>query len=531
MQHKLEQPAFTSLWRVFERCPKPARIAFVSSFFGGLLTYLYALTNPLLCVGDALTNVVSTSNQVGLGRWSSAWLCSLSPELSMPLVNGLIMLLATSLLAGVVVVYVEMQSPLLAAAAGLVLALYPSVGNTLKYVHLADGYQIAALLAVVSLFVTDRYRFGWLAGIPLLVLALGTYQANLSLVVALMLVRALQLLIKPGVQVRSLLWLALRYLLYAAAALAAYYVLVGVFSRQYGIPLSDYQSVSNMGQWTPALVWDNFIACYRDFRKEITFLSFRPGFYVNGYANYLYVLLAVGLIGAAYLSVRGKTPLKTALLMVLLALSPFLLCSIHIFNPATVYSLMTYSVAGLYLIGLVAMERLPDVLLRLAQATQGKVGLMRSSLRGTRVLLVVVSWVLIICLAVCLYAWAAGINVDYYSAQLDYGNMYAQCSLYLSLAEAADGYTHGMPIYVLGTAGAGASSRANTLLNSPKAFYAFMKFMLGVQMPYGIAGDINRAAEQFMEGAAYRQMPAYPADGCAVVSDGAVYVKLAEAAR
>ena len=127
---------------------------------------------------------------------------------------------------------------------------------------------------------------------------------------------------------------------------------------------------------------------------------------------------------------------------------------------------------------------------------------MRSSLRGTRVLLVVVSWVLIICLAVCLYAWAAGINVDYYSAQLDYGNMYAQCSLYLSLAEAADGYTQGMPIYVLGTAGAGASSRANTLLNSPKAFYAFMKFMLGVQMPYGIAGDINRAAEQFMEGAA-----------------------------
>ena len=531
MQHRLDQPAHTLLWRALGRCPKPFRIAFLCSFLGGLLTYLYALTNPLLCVSDALTNVVSTSNQVGLGRWSSAWLCSLSPELSVPLVNGLIMLLATSLLAGAVVAYVELQSSLLAAAAGLVLALHPAVGNTLKYVHLADGYQIAALLAVISLLVTDRYRFGWLAGVPLLALALGTYQANLSLVVALILVRALQLLIKPGVQVRTLLWLALRYMLYAATALAVYYVLVRVFSHKYGIPLSDYQSVSSMGQWTPALVWDNFLACYRDFRKEITFLSFRPGFYINGYANYLYIPLAMGLTVAAYLSVQGKTPLKTALLVVLLALSPFLLCSIHIFNPASVYSLMTYSMAGLYLIGLVAMERLPDVLVRLTQAAQGKVGLVRSGIRGTRVLVVAVSWILIICLAVCLYAWAAGINVDYYNAQLDYGNMYAQCSLYLSLAEAAEGYTQGMPIYVLGTAGAGGSARANTLLNSPKAFYAFMKFMLGVQMPYGIAGDIDTAAEQFMDGAAYRQMPAYPADGCAMVTNGAVYVKLAEVAR
>lgn len=47
-------------------------------------------------------------------------------------------------------------------------------------------------------------------------------------------------------------------------------------------------------------------------------------------------------------------------------------------------------------------------------------------------------------------------------------------------------------------------------------------------MPYGVAGEINLAARRFMETQAYVQMPDYPAPGCSVVIDGAVYIKLSE---
>lgn len=532
MEEVFQQPAHFALAALWRRIPKAVKLAFASSFAGGLLVYLFALTNPILGVGDALTNVFSTSNQVGLGRWSSAWLCALTPYAAMPLVNGLLMILAVSLLSALAVAYLEIRSPLLAAAAGLVMVCYPSVGNTLKYLNVADGYMIAALLSVLSLFLVDRFRFGWIWGIPLFTLALGTYQAYFSLVAALMLVRAVRLILRPESENRMLLGLALRYVLYALASLAAYYALVGVFNRQTGIPLTEYQSVSNMGNVTLSTLLENFVGCYRDFKKEVTFLSFRPGYYVSGYPNYLYIVLTAALIGVSYLAAKGKTALKTAALLALGALAPFMLCSIRIFNPAKVYSLMTYSMAGVYLLGLAALEGLPQTLASLREAVGGQGIILRRGRKWTRAALIIASWLMILCLILCLYAWAVGINLDYFEAKLDYENMYAQCSLYLQMAEAAQGYREGMPVYVLGTTQeAQGSSRGVTLLNSPKAHYAFMTFFLGVQMPYGIAAEIDAAADAFRGTQAYLQMPAYPAQGCVAVMDSAVYIKLSDGAK
>lgn len=523
------QPSQVTLETTWRRIPKTAKLAFMTSLATGVLVYLFALTNPLVCVGDALNNIISSSNQVGLGRWSCSWLSALSTDYSMPLVNGVIMLLAVSLLAAIVVVYLEIRSSLLAVVCALVLICYPSVGNTLKYTHLADGYMIAAMLVVLSLYLLDRYRFGWIVSIPMLTLALGTYQAYVSLVIALMFTRAVQLILRPSSDNRALLRLALRYILVVAASLAAYYALVGPFSDMYGIPLSDYQSVDSMGKFSLGTLMDNFLNCYRDFKKEITFLSFRPGFYVNGYANYLYVCLTAGLIVVTYVTGKNKTVLKSVALAALLALSPLLLCSIHIFNPSSVYSLMTYSVACLYLLGIVVLEQLPDVLRHLSEDIQGKAAYILSGRKWMRTLLCLASWVMIICLIVCLYAWTVGINLDYYRAKLDNENMYAQCSLYLQMAEATPGYEKSMPIYVVGSPVDSASiSRAQPTLNQPKSYYAFMKFFLGVQMPFGIANSIDDAAYRFAATEAFAQMPTYPAGGCSLVADGNLYIKLSE---
>lgn len=521
---RLPQAALSTQWR---RIPKQVKAAFLTALTAGVLIYLFALTNTLVGSGDALNNVVSSANQVGLGRWSCSWLCSLSTEYSMPLVNGLMMILAVSLLAAVATMLLEIRSTFFAMLTALVLIAYPSVGDTLKYLHLADGYMIAALLAVLALYLADRYRFGWAAGVPLLTLALGTYQAYASLVVALMFVRGIQLVLRPSSENRMLLKLVLRYVLLIAVSMALYYGLARFFSGYYGIPLSDYQSVSSMGNFSPQTLLNNFLGCYRDFKSEITFLSFRPGFYVNGYANYLYVACTLGLMLVIYLTGENKTVFKAVLLTALTALAPFLLCSVRIFNPAKVYSLMTYSVVGLYLLGVVLLEQLPAALKRLSVEPHGKTAFLLAGRKGMRVLLIVVSWLMILCLIVALYAWIVGENLDYYQEKLDYGNMYAQCAAYLQTAENTPGYQKNMPIYIIGTAADSAiGSRAQTLLNRPKYFYAFLRYYLGVNMPFGIAGQIDTIAYAFAEAEAFDGMPAYPAEGCAVVADGGLYLKL-----
>ena len=415
MEMKWVQPAQTVLPRLFRRIPRTAKVAFATSFIAGFLTYLFALTNPLIAVDDALTNVISMSNQVALGRWSSAWMGALSTWLEMPLVNGIIMLLAVAFLSAIVVTYLDIRSSFLAAAVALVMTCYPAVGQTLKFTFLASGYMIAAMLCVLGLYLLDRYRFGWIAGVPLIALGLGTYQAYISLVIALMFVRGVQLLLDPETQRKALLIKALRYVLTVVAALALYYALTGFFSKYYGLPLLSYQSVDSMGKMSLATVAKNFLRSYGDFKREITYLSLRPYFYVSGYPNYLIICMTLGLIGVNWISLQKKNAFETLWLAALLLLAPFLLCSIRIFNPEKIYSLMTYSVAGLYLLGLSMMDRIPQMIRRLHEQPSAirKVNI-RKILRVT---LIAISWLMILCLIVCLYGWTVGI-IDSLSKQL-----------------------------------------------------------------------------------------------------------------
>jgi len=46
-----------------------------------------------------------------------------------------------------------------------------------------------------------------------------------------------------------------------------------------------------MGQFTAKEFLQNFLGCFADFKQSITFLSFRPDYYVNGYPNYLFAAM------------------------------------------------------------------------------------------------------------------------------------------------------------------------------------------------------------------------------------------------
>lgn len=138
---------------------------------------------------------------------------------------------------------------------------------------------------------------------------------------------------------------------------------------------------------------------------------------------------------------QGRKWGRLALLCLLWALAPFLLCSIRAFNPDKVYALMTYSVSGLYLLGMVMLDALPGVLERL----KGK--------RPAAVFLSGASWVMLACTVVCLFHWTVSANLEFYLARMDYENMYAQCSAYLARAESSEDYVQGMPIVVIGESG------------------------------------------------------------------------------
>lgn len=509
----------------WKRLSRPVKLSFFAAFATGLVVYLFILTNRMFCVGDALNNVNYDGNLTWMGRWSCKLLSSLGTDMAMPLVNGLLMILFLSAAAAVMVSLLEIRSDLLAVLAAGVIMCHPSAGATMKYLPYADGFILAALLAVTALWLTDRFAWGFLPGAALLCLSMGTYQAYLALIVSLMLVRGVSLLAKGELNDRALLLRMLRYGLLLALGVGAYFGVTRLL-ESIGVKLSDYQSVSSMGRFTLEELRQNFVGCYGDFRQNIMMLSSRPGYYVNGYINYF--LFAAGL-GCMWLLTlfggfgKGRSPwLRLALLAALTVLSPVFYCCIRLSNPGVLHSLMVYSTVGMHLMVIAGLQLVCD---RAAvPADEETKGVLR---RLSDLALWLFGWAAPVLVAVCVFVWSVGSNVDYYRGHEDYENLYAQCSAYLTLAEQTPGYERNMPIYVVGQPDEeSAMSRSRPGLYETQSYYMFMVNILKVQMPYSIVNQLGEDAIRLAGTDAFAAMPSYPQPGCTQVVDGAMVVKL-----
>ena len=519
----------------WKRLSRPVKLSFFAALGTGLVVYLFILTNRMFCAGDALNNVVYDGNLTWMGRWSCKLLSSLGTDLAMPLVNGMLMILFLSMAAAVMVSLLEIRSDLLAVLAAGVVMCHPSAGATMKYLPYADGFILAALLAVAALWLTDRYVWGFLPGAALLCLSMGTYQAYLALIVSLMLVRGVSQLAGGQLDDRALLLRMLRYGLLLALGVGAYFGVTRLLEA-FGVKLSDYQSVSSMGQFTLEELWRNFVGCYGDFRRNIMMLSSRPGYYVTGYTNYFLFAAGLGCMWLLTLSGgfgKGRSPwLRLALLAALTVLSPVFYCCIRLANPGALHSLMVYSTVGMHLMVIAGLQLICDRLgSRPAPDKAGESGESTEKqgiLRGLSDLaLRLFSWVAPLCVAVCVFVWSVGSNVDYYRGHEDYENLYAQCIAYLTLAEQTPGYERNMPIYVVGQPdGDSVMSRSRPGLYETQSYYMFMVNILKVQMPYGIVNQLGEDARVIAGTDAFAAMPAYPLPGCAQVVDGAMVVKL-----
>jgi hypothetical protein len=484
-------------------------------------------------VTNTVSGISSGRSHSWMGRWMLKPLSALGTDSNMPSVNGLIMILAISLTAGVTVSLLQIESLPCAAVTGALLMCHPAASATLQYLHNADGYMLAALLATLALWLTDRHRLGFLPGAVLLCLSMGAYQAYLALAVSLMLVRGVSLMAQGDADDRQLLCLLGRYVLLAVLGIGLYYGTTKVLAAL-GMQLSEYQSVGSMGQFTPAQLLMNFTGCYRDFKESITFLSYRPGYYVNGYPNYALFAAGWGMMWLYCLTAPQKPGqsrlLRLSLLAALTLLSPMLYCAIRMANPQYVHRLMTYSTVGMYLLAVMAWQ--------LAERRWGSAAVSAGAAapeaaapallpRLWGLLQRLYTWFAPAVLAVCLLVWSVGSNLDFYRGHEDYRNLYAQCSAYLSLAEQTEGYEKHMPIYVVGQPDEDSPlSRQQPGLHEIKSYYMFMVHVLKVQMPLGVANQIDEAAHAVAGTEAFAAMPVYPLPGCAMVIDDAMVIKL-----
>lgn len=512
-------PCQSYIAQLWHRMRRPVWVAVVSAFVTGMLVYLFALTNTLFLTGDALNNVYFDGNLMWIGRWSSQWLSSLSTSYTMPYVNGLLMIAAVAVLSGMLVSVFEIRSTVLAMVSSAVLMCFPTVSATLGFLHNADAYMLAAMLAALGFLLLEKTRWGFLPAVALIAVATGTYQACATFALGMMFVRGMQLMIcRPDIGSKALLLRAGRYALCLILSVALYYIVLLVMTGG-GQVIGDYQSVTETASLETLKAFpQNLAGCYRDFWQAVGPLSTEEGCQMGSWPNHVFIALELLMTCVTFWTLQGRKPLRFLAVLALCALAPFFLCAIRIFAPDKVYNLMTYSVVGTYLIGIVLMDWLPETIGKLKADREGHA--LSGALSG-------ISWAMLACLVICVYSWSIDANVKFHKAKLDYENMYAQCTAFLEVAETNDEYVQGMPVLVIGDSSY-ASGRGRPAMYETKMYYTFMKYCLNVDMPFGTANEIRDIARAIEDTEDFVLMSCYPSDGCVQLVGDCMVIKLSE---
>lgn len=507
-----------SLWR---RAAPTQKAAFFSCLITGYLVHLYAFTN-LIPNSDGLSRVFDPQQMTISGRWFLHYASAFNDFTQMPAVIGLLSLLFLGLAAALVVDLLAVRSKALAGLMGGVMAAFPSLGFTFLYMFTAAAYCLAIFLAVLSVWLAKRGRISWLLAVLALALAMGTYQAYVTVAIGLSLLVVLREILDPQSTFQRTMRLGLQLVAYLAVGAILYYVILVLFLTVKDLELLSYLGMADANAGYPFFQLPRLI--FTAYKQVVAFF-FVPGS-ANGFANgWMAILDAAALaLGVGCALSLGKDfwaeHWRPVGALAMLALLPLGINFGQILSPYSVPTpIMKYAFVTVYL----AVLLLADVADRRSVPTKKRSGAASAIAVWTAVLL-------LFCLNTN--------NLLYTASTQAHRATESYLTRLLTRVEDCPGYEKDMEVAIVGAIPTDQiysqiesyaqvdhySVPLNTVVPLNKHIYYYLNDWLNV--------PLEEPAEETMlaisDAPEFKAMPLYPDEGSIRVLDGRVVVKLQE---
>lgn len=498
-------------WRKLSR---EFKLAFLSACGIGLIVHLYVFTN-LLLGNDAANNTFHANNYLTNGRWALGFFSSFSTFYQMPVVIGLISIVMIALTAGLTVKLLELSHPAAIVITSALLVSFPSVANTFAYMFTADPYFIALFMNTLAVWLTKKYRFGWIAAVGLITLACGIYQAYICYAAGLLLFDCTLSLLKDA-PVKQVLRRGIGYAAILIASLLAYILITNLLLRYHQQSFASYRGMDTMGQFDLSAMLSAIPTAYRKFILSFIRWPYSPRFLQL--AQFSVPLLFGGSL--LYLTAAKKLyrePLRLLLGLVTVLLLPLALDLIAVLNYSVDPHLLMIYAFVLFFVFTVKLAELAAQQL----AARGRQWAWLSAVSA---------------LCCCVIVWNnfCVCNVGYHALQTCYENTFSTANRIVARIEELDGYTPGDPVAMIGSLPRsyygiakkyGPYSEAIHEMNQNLVLTRnFIAHYIGLPMPAPSAEQ--KAAVSASELVA--SMPAWPAEGCTAMIDGVAVVRLGE---
>lgn len=507
---------------------KEWKTAFFAALITGLCIHLPAMISDIPN-HDGLSSMHFDQNMITSGRWFLTVACGFSSYFTLPWLIGVLSLIFLACAAAALTELLELKRNWVIVLAGGLLVSFPALASTFAYVFTMDGYMLAILLAVLSVLLTKKYRWGFAAGAVCLAFSMGTYQAYLPFAILLCIYCVCITLIDEGT-VKQKVKSCLNYLYMGILGCGLYLIILQVLLKIQGKQLDTYQGISGLG--TAAAAQTGILSTLKGMYADFFSFTFRNHILRNSVFSTMALLLlaAAAVITLALLCFRRKwwkNPVFFVIIGVLIVLLPLATNVTLLISPNVTYHLLMRYQWALYPILFLAFIERYGIAENL-----GKTGKLKSA--G--------EWAVFCAVAVLVFHYGVTDNIAYSNLQKRYEKTYAYCVRLLDRMEQTEGYYQGIPIAMVGVVGddefpltditgdvtAGMIGiSGDVLLYTGANYQAFMQNYLGATLNFMTPEEM--AEIYYSE--EYIAMDTFPGPDSTKVVDGVLYVRTENVGR
>lgn len=507
-----------------KKIPHHIRVAFftaaASTFFVHLFFFVGRFANE-----DDQHYVRYSTWHIRSGRWADA--VRITGDYISPIVLFFCFIIALSLTVCIIIYLLRIRHTVNCVLIAAALPAFPclAVGN--GYLFMVEVYSVSMLFAALAVFVTERYRFGWIAGAVLLAVSIGEYQSYLALAMTLCLISVLMELLLNRLKKTELFHLFLRYLLMGVAGIACYFAALHTLLHFSGQELLSYKGINTMGKiplsQLPALVFRT----YKNFFNFFFGKRFLSAGHLLVLAFILLFLLCVGSL--IVVIVRRKIYRKpTELLIIVISLLALPVCAnivdfVAFQSSASVLNIFAFSMVLPLACGLSELSicLLPNTFLA----------------RAGRAL---TSWGLLAAMIIVGWSWFQQTNIYYNKISSYYEHTMLMYNRVFSRIEVLPEFSQGASVAFINDRNtnyydfSGATDYSDVFLEDPglwNPLIGLSQIPKPTRMISSILGvEINRVESSHLQDLKdtdeYKAMPAWPMDGSVAVIDGVIVVNL-----
>lgn len=242
--------------------PKNLKATCIASATCAIFAHLFILTN-VLHNHDSMSELPKGYGS-GLvsGRWLLALLGKIVDKLggnyNLPFYNNVLSICLLIAASCFIVLIFDIQRPVFCALIGGMLIVAPPVTSMLFYAYTAPYYALAVLLSITTVWITDKYRWGFILGTLMCACALGIYQAYFPVTISLFVLLLIQSILRQDSEIKTIFRKGVLFLATLFLSLMCYFIILQVALRVQHKALADYQNIDKMGQMDirelPALI-------------------------------------------------------------------------------------------------------------------------------------------------------------------------------------------------------------------------------------------------------------------------------------